>query len=101
MTISILTKQRRFVSKQGHRQPHIGDLKIRRRQRERHKSNRFNQQNNNFARASSCFVHFFAVTARLRRENACLISQCTQGRTEEVHKRRRTFLSLSELEYGS
>ena len=48
------------------------DLRIRRRrpQRERHKSNRFNNQNNNFARAPRFFVHFFAVTARLRRENA-------------------------------
>ena len=50
------------------------DLKIRRRrrQRERRKSNRFtgNKQNNNFARASHFFVHFFAVFARLRRENA-------------------------------
>ena len=47
------------------------DLKIRRRrrQRERHKGNRF-KQNNNFARASHFFVHFFAVFARLRRENA-------------------------------
>ena len=27
-------------------------------------------QNNNFARASRFFVHFFAVTARLPRENA-------------------------------
>ena len=27
-------------------------------------------QNNNFARASRLFVHFFVVTARLRRENA-------------------------------
>ena len=26
--------------------------------------------NNNFARASCFFVHFFAVNARLRRENA-------------------------------
>ena len=26
--------------------------------------------NNNFARASSFFVHFFAVSARLRRETA-------------------------------
>ena len=34
------------------------------------KSNRFNNQNNNFARASRFFVHFFAVTARLRHENA-------------------------------
>ena len=50
----------------------IRDLKIRqrRRQRELHKSNRFNNQNNNFAGASRFFVHFFAVTARLRRENA-------------------------------
>ena len=51
---------------------HIRDLKIRRqrRRRERQKSNRFSNQNNNFARASRFFVHFFAVTARLRRENA-------------------------------
>ena len=27
-------------------------------------------QNNNFARASPFFVHFFAVTARLQRESA-------------------------------
>ena len=30
----------------------------------------FNAQNNNFARASLFLVHFFAVFARLRRENA-------------------------------
>ena len=29
-----------------------------------------NKQNNNFARASRFIVHFFAVTARLRRESA-------------------------------
>ena len=29
-----------------------------------------NNNNNNFPRASHFFVHFFAVTARLRRENA-------------------------------
>ena len=34
------------------------------------KSNRFITQNNNFARASRFFVHFFTVLARLRRENA-------------------------------
>ena len=28
------------------------------------------KQNNNFARASRFFVHFFGVTARLKRENA-------------------------------
>ena len=48
------------------------DLKIRRRrqQREPHKSSMFNNQNKNLARAPRFFVHFFAVTARLRRENA-------------------------------
>ena len=39
-----------------------------RRQGERQKSNRFNEQNNNSARASRFFVHFFAVPAQLRRE---------------------------------
>ena len=34
------------------------------------KSNRFIQQNDNFARAAHFSVHFFAVTTRLRRENA-------------------------------
>ena len=38
-------------------------------QRERKKSNSLTRQNNNFARASRVFVHFFAVTARLPREN--------------------------------
>ena len=33
-------------------------------------SNSLTSQNNNFAHASRFFVHFFAVTARLRRENA-------------------------------
>ena len=42
----------------------------RRRQQERQKSNWLNKQNNNSARASRFFVHFFTVTARLRRENA-------------------------------
>ena len=41
----------------------------RRRQRGRQKSNWFITQNNNFARASRFFVHFFTVLARLRREN--------------------------------
>ena len=40
----------------------------RQRQRERQKSNRFNEQNNNSARASRFFVNFFAVAAKLRRE---------------------------------
>ena len=42
-----------------------------RRQRERQKNNRLIvKQNNKFARASGLFVHFFAASARLRRENA-------------------------------
>ena len=40
----------------------------RRRQRESQKSNIFNERNNNSARASRFFVHFFAVPAQLRRE---------------------------------
>ena len=40
----------------------------RQRQRGRQKSSRLNRQNNNPARASRFFVHFFAVTARLRGE---------------------------------
>ena len=51
----------------------IRDFKIQRRgrQQERQKKTiRFNNQNNNFARASRFFVHFFARFARLRRENA-------------------------------
>ena len=49
----------------------IRELKQRRRRRQpgRQKSNRFITQNNNFARASRFFVHFFTVLARLRREN--------------------------------
>ena len=34
------------------------------------KSNRFIKQNIKFARAARFFVHFFAVIARLRRENS-------------------------------
>ena len=40
------------------------------RRRESKKSNSLTRQNNNFARASRFFVCFFAVTARLPRENA-------------------------------
>ena len=61
----------------------------------RQKSNRLNGQNNNSARASSFFVHFFAVTSR--KTGKCLISPFM----EDVKKRRLNFLSLSELVYGS
>ena len=46
---------------------HLTKLR-RQRQRERQKSNRFNEQNNNSARASRFFVNFFAVPEKLRRE---------------------------------
>ena len=56
------------------------------RQRQRdwpQKSIRFNYQNNNFARASRFFVHFFAVTARLRRENTEFpVLQCKHAATK-------------------
>jgi len=39
------------------------------RQTNKQKNNGFNEQNNNFARASHFSVHFFAVFALLRREN--------------------------------
>ena len=55
-----------------HDPPHIRELKQRRRRRqqERQKSNWFRLANNSFVRVSRFFVHFFAVTALLRRENA-------------------------------
>ena len=43
-------------------------MPLRRRQRERQKVIGYDWQNTNSARASRIFVHFFAVTARLRRE---------------------------------
>ena len=51
---------------------YIKELKQRRRrrQRERQKAIGLDWQNNNFARASRFFVHFFAVSERLRRETA-------------------------------
>ena len=52
-------------------------------------------QNNNFARASRFLVHFFAVTARLRCENA-LISRFV----EDVNTRQRLSFSFPELWYS-
>ena len=63
-------------------------------QRERQKNNRFNKQNNDFARASHFYVHncsFYTTTTW-----KCLISRFM----ENVNKQRRSFISLSELEYG-
>ena len=57
---------------------------------------RLNRQNKNSARASRFLVHFFAVVAELRWENASF-----HVFMEDVNKRRLNFLSLSELKYGS
>ena len=49
------------------------------------KINSFIKQNNNFARASHFFVHFFAVTIRLKSTGKCpVISRFMEG----VDKRR-------------
>ena len=60
----------------------IRELKQRRRQRERQKSNRAKLANNNFARASRFFVHFLAVVtvARLQREIHVLSRTGTQDK---------------------
>ena len=64
----------------------------RRRKRARQKSNHsLNKQNNNSARASRFFVHFFVITARLQPE--ILIFRLM----EDVNKRPLNFLSSSEL----
>ena len=56
-------------------------------------NNGFSRQNNNFARASHFFVHFFAVFARLRHEN-CLILRFR----EDVNKRRHNFILFLNLD---
>ena len=49
----------------------IRDFKIQRRDGNENVQNKgFNKQINNFAHASRFFVHFFAVFAQVRRENA-------------------------------
>ena len=73
------------------------DLKIRRwrRQQERHTSNRFNKENNNFARASHSFVHFFEVFARLWREMPNFMFY--RGRTQATTKFSFYFLTWIRL----
>ena len=75
----------------------IRDFKIQRRgrRRKRKKNNRSYNQNNNFARASRSFVHFFTrffTTTTWK----WLISRFM----EYVNKQRRNAISLSELGYG-
>ena len=68
-----ILKHRKWYLCQISRTNHaIRELKQRRRRRqqERQKNNWFRLANNNFARVSRFFVHSFAVTALLRRENA-------------------------------
>ena len=65
-------------------------------QRDRQKNNRFNEQNET-PHVHHAFLYIsFAVTARLQRENALLHTFM-----EDVNKRRRNFLALYELAYGS
>ena len=45
-----------------------------------------NKQSNNAARASRFFVHFFAITARLRQENAKFHVLWHGGRKQETAK---------------
>ena len=76
----------------------IRDFKIQRcgRERERQKNNRFYKQNNNFARASHLFAHFFSRFCTTTTWK-CLISRFM----ENVNKERRNSMSpLSELGYG-
>ena len=66
------------------------EIQWRGRRRERQKNNSFYKKNNNFARASRFFVHFFArfcTTITWK----CLISSFM----ECVNKQRRNFISLS------
>ena len=58
----------------------------RRRQGERKKSNRFNEQNNNSARASRFFVHFFAVPAQLRPEMTNFLAELSRAPAEHCGK---------------
>ena len=73
------------------------DFKIqrRRRWRKRHKSNRFYNQNNNFARASRSFVHFFT-----RFYTTTTWKYLISHFMEYVNKQRRNAISLSELGCG-
>ena len=84
------TKRRRGSLKRywGHQDPTT------RRQRECQNNKRCNEKNDNFARASHVFVHFFAVFARLRLENAQF--RAFYG---NVNKQRRNLISLLKLGY--
>ena len=63
-----------------------------RQQRECQNNKRCNEKNDNFARASHVFVHFFAVFTRLRLENFARFM-------ENVNKQRRNLISLLKLGY--
>ena len=67
-----------------------------RRRRESKKRNSLIRQKNNFARASRFFVHFFAVPARIPRENVYIISRFVK----DVSKQWQNYISLYELGYG-
>ena len=78
-----------------------GDLKIRRqwRQRERHKSNRFKKQNNNFARVSHLFcavVYRFSTTTTWKKPNFMFYRG---GKTERWNDLQRRFLAQQVQRY--
>ena len=76
----------------------LGTLRnqLHRRQRERQKTIGFNKQNNNFARASRFFVHFFARFCTTTTWKY-LISRFT----EYENNHRRNFISISEPGYDA
>ena len=89
------TQKAHFVQVLGFER--TSDFKIQRRgrQRERHKDNRFNKQNNNFARTSHFFCTFlsrFCTNTTWK----CLISRFM----ENANKQRRNLNSGFELKYG-
>ena len=74
-----------------------GSLKRQRRiNRERHKSIRFNTQNNNPARSAHFFLHFFPSLHDYDVKPQCLISRFV----EDVNSRQRLSFSFPELRYS-
>ena len=69
-------------------------IKRRGRQRERRRDNRFNKQNNSFARTSHFFVYFFPVLHDYD------VKMPNLRFMENVNKQRRNLDSVSKLKYG-
>ena len=65
------------------------------------KANRFNNQSNNFARASRFLVHFFAVTARLRLETGLISRHVVQRKYTSDVEITSLFLNLDMVLWNS